>query len=63
MVLKVDGMSCEHCVRRVKEAVLEAGAASCEVDLENGTVTVELGDAEAEAIVEAIEDAGYDVEE
>ena len=40
ITLKVDGMSCEHCVKAVSEAVQGvAGTANVSVDLKNGTVS------------------------
>jgi Cu+-exporting ATPase len=61
-VLTVEGMSCQHCAKRVKEA-LEAvsGVAKAEVDLGK-----KRADVEGEAIVEAalraaVEDVGYSV--
>ena len=63
-VLKVGGMSCEHCVRAVKTAVSAlAGVASVEVDLKGGLVTVahDAAKAPVEAIRDAIEEQGYDV--
>ena len=63
-VLKVDGMSCEHCVKAVKKAVGELnGTGGVAVDLKAKTVTVEHDPAKAplEAIKAAIEDQGYDV--
>ena len=63
-VLNVDGMSCEHCVKAVKDA-LEAlpGVIGVEVDLEIGTVTVEHDSIQSppEQIANEIEDQGYDV--
>ncbi|MDL2224849.1 heavy-metal-associated domain-containing protein [Eubacteriales bacterium OttesenSCG-928-M02] len=61
MVLKVEGMMCENCVRHVTEAVREGGGTNVVVDMEAGTVTFDGGD--RDAIVEAIEDAGYEVVE
>ena len=55
---EVKGMSCMHCVGRVKKA-LEALGLTAEVDLETGIVTVG-GDASDESICRAIEDAGYE---
>ena len=63
-VLKVDGMSCEHCVKAVKNAVSAlAGSGSVNVDLKAKTVTVEhdpnilpIG-----LIKSEIEDQGYSV--
>ncbi len=65
IVIKVEGMSCEHCVKSVTGA-LEAlqGVKSVNVSLENKTATVEYDEAAVtvEALKEAIEDQGYDVE-
>ena len=63
-VLKVEGMSCEHCVKAVKNAVgALSGSGSVNVDLKAKTVTVEhdpnilpIG-----LIRSEIEDQGYNV--
>ena len=61
MTLKVQGMSCQHCVAAVKKALSAVpGVTSVEVDLDKETVTVE-GIADAAQVKAAIEDAGYDV--
>lgn len=61
-VLKVEGMSCGHCVKSVEGAVKQAGAQGT-VDLNAKTVTVsyEEGKVNLDAIKAAIEDQGYDV--
>lgn len=59
MRLKVDGMTCGHCERAVKQAV-EALGGTAEVDLAGGTVEV-TGVDDAEALRRVIEDAGYKV--
>ncbi len=63
-IIKVDGMSCEHCVKAVTNAV-EAldGIAAVAVDLSAKTVTVKHDSEKAsvDAIKLAIEDQGYDV--
>jgi copper ion binding protein len=57
----IEGMSCGHCVRHVKEALEELkGVSKVEVDLASKTATFE-GDAADADIKAAIEDAGYDV--
>ena len=58
--LTVEGMSCEHCEQTVTEA-LEAvdGVTAVTVDHEADSATIE-GDADAETLVTAVEDAGYD---
>ncbi|MDR1826788.1 MAG: copper chaperone CopZ [Methylobacteriaceae bacterium] len=63
-VLKVNGMSCEHCVKAVTKAVgALAGVGSVAVDLAGGTVTVEHDPAQAplDAIKAEIEDQGYEL--
>jgi copper chaperone len=64
IILKVEGMSCSHCVNAVKSALTALeGVSGAEADLEGKTVTVEYNaeDVTLEAIVEAIEEEGYDV--
>ena len=62
LVLSVPGMTCGHCEAAVKQEVgAVAGVASVDVDLDSKDVTV-VGDALArDAIVEAIDEAGFDV--
>ncbi|MCZ8515043.1 copper chaperone CopZ [Paenibacillus filicis] len=62
VTLKVEGMSCGHCVNSVEGAVKKLGA-SGKVDLNAKSVTVEFDESKVslEAIKEAIEDQGYDV--
>ena len=60
--LKVDGMTCAHCVANVKKS-LEAveGVEAAEPDLASGNVRVEGDDLDNEALVKAVEAAGYKV--
>ena len=59
--LKVEGMSCQHCVAAVTRAVHETDAnASVNVELSAGRVLVETS-SPREALAAAIEDAGYTV--
>lgn len=62
-VLKVEGMSCGHCVNAVETSVGELnGVSSVKVDLVNKEVTVEFNDeVTLDQIKETIEDQGYDV--
>jgi Cu+-exporting ATPase len=62
-VLKIEGMSCEHCVKHVKNALLAMpGVVSAEVSLAAGSASVECGQDIAEpAFREAIDEAGYDL--
>lgn len=63
ITLKVGGMSCEHCVRAVDQALagVEGVAAVIEVSLERGEATIE-GEPEISALVAAVEEEGYSVE-
>lgn len=59
--IQIEGMSCNHCVAHVKEA-LEAiqGITLVEVSLQDKCAMIS-GEAAEEVIKEAIDDAGYDV--
>lgn len=59
VVLKIEGMSCGHCVGAVRQA-LEAvqGVRQVEVSLEEGRALVE-GEADPQALVKAVEEEGY----
>lgn len=59
--IAIEGMSCAHCVRHVKEALEDLGASGVDVSLEKKLATAEVGDTTDEKIKLAIEDAGYDV--
>lgn len=59
--LKVAGMTCGGCASSVERAVTAAApGAKVTVDLNSGEVAIE-GPGAKQAIVTAIEDAGYDV--
>ncbi|GEN34853.1 MULTISPECIES: copper chaperone CopZ [Aneurinibacillus] len=62
VTLKVEGMSCNHCVKAIEGALEEIGA-SGKVNLAEKTVQVEYDEnkVNVESIKEAIEDQGYDV--
>lgn len=62
-VLKVEGMSCGHCVNSIESSVGELnGVSSVKVDLANNEVTVEFeNEATLNQVKETIEDQGYDV--
>jgi len=61
-ILKVEGMSCQHCVNSVEGALKEIGAEGT-VDLKSGSVEVTYNEASTtvDKIKAAIEDQGYDV--
>lgn len=64
LILNVEGMSCEHCVKSIKKAVGEIkGVSNVEVDLDKKLVTTsyDIKKTKPEDIQEVIEDQGYDV--
>jgi copper chaperone len=59
----IEGMSCQHCVNHVKNALEELdGIKSAKVSLENKSAEIELNhDVDDEKIKAAIDEAGYEV--
>lgn len=61
MKIKIEGMSCQHCVGHVTEALKNiAGLSDIKVSLEEKCATVS-GNADPTVIKAAIEEEGYDV--
>ena len=64
IVLKVEGMSCNHCVKAVEGSVGKlSGVTAVKVNLAEGIVNVEYDKNQValEIIKETIDDQGYDV--
>jgi copper chaperone CopZ len=61
-ILKVEGMTCGGCVGSVERALLAIkGVESASADLDGATATVTHdGTATVPALIEALDDAGYD---
>jgi copper chaperone len=61
--ISIEGMSCQHCVNHVKNALEELdGIRSAKVSLENKSAEIELShDVDNKIIESAIEEAGYEV--
>jgi len=57
LVFSVPDMSCQHCVKRIREALSRAGV-EADVSLETKTITTNAND--PERIVRILDDAGYD---
>ncbi|WP_436927637.1 heavy-metal-associated domain-containing protein [Halosimplex amylolyticum] len=58
--ISVEGMTCEHCEQTVEAALEDIdGVTSATADREAESVTVE-GDADTDALVSAVDEAGYD---
>jgi len=63
ITLKVDGMSCDHCVQAVNQALVSVMGVEdvVEVSLERGEAIVE-GKPDVSALLAAIADEGYSAE-
>jgi copper chaperone len=64
VTINIEGMSCEHCVKAVTDAVTALPSVEdVAVDLDAGTAALayDPNKVKLEAIKEAIEDQGYDV--
>lgn len=60
--LQIDGMSCQHCVMRVKKALDSLkGVISSDVAVGLAKVSFDEGVVQKEAIEKAITDAGYEI--
>ena len=60
LTFKIEGMSCQHCVMRVKKA-LESVKGVKSAGVEIGSAKVECTDCKKEDLIEAITKAGYTV--
>ncbi len=59
--LKVDGMTCDHCVRAVTEAISGVeGVTEANVDLDAGSATLTGEGVDLTAVVAAIVEEGYE---
>lgn len=56
--LKIDGMGCAHCIRRVTEAMNAIGANIVSLELNNAIIDFRE---DVKPVREAIEDLGFDV--
>jgi copper chaperone len=62
--LNVNGMSCEHCAKSIKNGLLDKnGVAFVEVSLKENTVKIDYSDVviSVDEIRNVIEEIGYDV--
>jgi copper ion binding protein len=61
--LKIEGMSCDHCVKHVTQALEEIpGVTSAAVSLKDKSAQVEHGDqVTRESLKAAVTEAGYEV--
>ena len=62
VTIKIDGMSCQHCVMRVKKAIdAVEGVNSSEVEVGSARVVFDEGKTSEDAIKAAITQVGYKV--
>ena len=61
-VIKIEGMSCEHCVKHIREALEGlAGVKSAKVSLKDKSASVEHSpDLNPDALKAAVAEAGYE---
>ena len=60
MIFEVNDMTCGHCASTITKAVTAADpAAKVQIDLARHRVNIEPSEADAQALKEAIEQAGY----
>ena len=60
--LKIDGMSCQHCVQAVKKALCDiAGVDSAEVKIGSATVRYDNASTTPKDLEAAVEKAGFSV--
>jgi copper chaperone len=60
--LKIEGMSCDHCVHHVKNALVEvAGVEGAEVSLSEKSAVVTGASLDDAALKAAVAEAGYEV--
>lgn len=62
--LEIEGMSCGHCVAAVRSALTGlAGVQEAEVRIGEATVTLDPAQASIGALIDAVQDAGYEARE
>lgn len=58
--LSIDGMSCEHCVKLVREALDDLDGVTVEnVEIGTATVSYDRGAVSRDAFATALDDAGF----
>lgn len=65
IILKIDGMTCGHCVRKVEKSLKSLpGVEVAKVDLKKGTAKVKYDDSKqtVDKMNEAVREAGYESE-
>lgn len=62
MKIKIEGMTCQHCVMRTQKALKEVpGVLAVQVDLKKGEADVKVQDGVSpQILISAIKNAGYE---
>ena len=61
LTMQIDGMSCGHCVKAVREALAELPGVEVErVDVGSATVSYDPSHTPATQLADAVRDAGYE---
>lgn len=58
--ITIKGMMCGHCKKHVEKALRDIGL-TAEVNVEKGVAVIAQGSASADAVRQAVADAGYEV--
>ena len=62
LTLKIDGMSCQHCVMNLKKALESAdGVTSCEVAIGSASVVIDDSRTSRDKVIAVVQNAGYKV--
>jgi copper chaperone CopZ len=62
LTLKIEGMSCQHCVQNVKKALDSTdGVTSSDVAIANAAIVIDDTRTSRDKVVAAVEKAGYKV--
>jgi len=62
ITLKIEGMTCQHCVMAVKKAVDSiSGVSSSDVEIGSAKISYDEKSADRKAFVSAIQTAGYKI--
>ena len=61
MTMQIDGMSCAHCVKAVRDALSDLPGLQVErVDVGSATVAYDAAQVTKGAVLDAVRDAGYE---
>ena len=55
----IEGMTCQHCVKRVMQALQNAGVEEADVDIGKANIVFDENKTNFEKIKKAIKEAGY----